>query len=94
MSDVPFTFTPAPTKPSAGQQAAGRTPRTEPIPDAPKRKRRTAAELAAAAPAEPIKRRRRKRVEPDTAILTACVKYLRTADDAARIVAMLRIMFE
>lgn len=83
-----FAFAPAKPK-SAGQQAADRGPRTDPIAGQPKRRRRTRAELEAAG-AKP----KRKAVDTDTAILKVCMRQLRKAGDPARIVATLRIMFE
>ena len=94
MSDTALTnlFAPAPTKANAQGQDVTETAK-------PKRTRRTKEQIineAAAATGGPVpvrKRRTRKAVD-DQAILKACMKKLRQAQDPGRVVATLRIMFE
>ena len=96
MSDTPFNFIPAQAK----------TPAEKVIERGPKktRKPRTVVQVAdevtrvAEGQVETVKRRRRRKLVPDdTAVLKICLKKLRALDEpgaAKRIVETLRIVFE
>jgi hypothetical protein len=92
MSDTALTslFAPAPTKANAQGQDVTETAK-------PKRTRTTKAERiieAVAADNKVQRKRRTRKAVDDQAILKACMKKLRQAQDPGRVVATLRIMFE